>query len=171
MADMPLRPVRSRIAIKSALDKASAPWAASRSRGRSWIGRSWMRTLAFIGRGPIVTTNGPGSEGKNSRAVRKAASETAALRGAAAFAVRLALHDEGGKFPAQMRRDARLETRLFAAVIAFDDLGGGMEPGDHRGRFVRQAQFHEFADRPQQAAQFRQQLGETRAGLRGHANG
>src|SRR6266702_6430221 len=68
MADMPLRPVRSRIAIKSALDNASAPRAASRSRGRSWIGRSWMRTLAFIGRAPMVTTNGPGSEGKISRA-------------------------------------------------------------------------------------------------------
>src|SRR5688572_22887572 len=48
MADMPFMPVRSTMAMSSALDSLSAPCVANRSRGRSCAGRSWMRTLAVM---------------------------------------------------------------------------------------------------------------------------
>src|ERR1700722_10442830 len=49
MAETPFIPVRKRMAINSEFLSASAPWAASRSRGRSLSGRSLMRMLALIG--------------------------------------------------------------------------------------------------------------------------
>src|SRR5688572_6507605 len=46
MAEIPLEPVRRRIASNSEVFRFSAPTATSRSRGRSWTGMSFMRMHA-----------------------------------------------------------------------------------------------------------------------------
>ncbi len=67
-----------------------------------------------------------------------------------------------------MRRDAGLETRGAAAVIAFHNLGDSVQARDDGGRFVGDAQVHEFAHRPEHRAELGHQLAGALAGARGN---
>src|SRR6266496_3220562 len=104
MADRPFMPVRSRMAISSALEILSAPSAARRSRGRSWAGRSWMRTLAFI-----ANLRSQISEGKSSRMAVGSS------------------HDVALELVTQVWRNAGFEKGGVATVVAFDHLRHGMQ--------------------------------------------
>lgn len=66
-----------------------------------------------------------------------------------------------------MRRDARFELGFVAFVIAFDHLRGLVETRDHRGSFVRNFKFDEFANGTKADAEFGEEISNTFAGFGG----
>ena len=63
------------------------------------------------------------------------------------------VHNERGELGPEMRRDARLKPGPFAGVVAFDDLGDGMNARDGRGFVMGDLEFDKIAHRPQQVTE------------------